>query len=473
MPSDRKKLFLEGPIGTALIRLAIPIILGNVLQTGYQLTDAFWVGRLGAAAVAAVSVSFPVSFLVIALGAGFGIAGATLSAQYMGAGRQDMVNHVAAQTMMMVTLTSIVLGAAGYVLAPYLLDLLEVAPDVYAGALGFMRVSFVGIIFVFLYGMFQALMRGVGETRTPLMIVLGTVVLNFLLDPLFIFGLGPLPPQGVMGAALATLATQGLAAMLGIIIFLRGRHGIQLSWRSFLPDPVYIKRAFFLGLPGSIELSTRGLGPMLLSFLVAGFGTVTLAGYGVGTNILQFVTIPAMGMSQAVSTLVSQNMGAGNLQRASRVTFLGASWSFAILTIVGLIAYVFATTLVAFFVPRVPDVIAEGAQFIRIMCLAWGGIGVQLCVVSAFRASGNMLVAMVLALVSQFVLQFPLAYILSKHTSLQAAGLWWSFPITTVAVAIVSVCWFAQGGWKTTVLTEESRQVAQVAEETIAEDGIR
>jgi Na+-driven multidrug efflux pump len=185
MPNDRKKLFLEGPIGAALIRLAIPIILGNVLQTGYQLTDAFWVGRLGAAAVAAVSVSFPVSFLVIALGAGFGIAGATLSAQYIGAGRQDMVNHVAAQTMMMVTLTSVVLGAAGYVLAPYLLDLLEVGPDVYVGALGFLRVSFVGIIFVFLYGMFQALMRGVGETRTPLMIVFGTVIVNFLLDPLF------------------------------------------------------------------------------------------------------------------------------------------------------------------------------------------------------------------------------------------------------------------------------------------------
>ena len=473
MPNVRQKLFLEGPIGTALIRLAIPIILGNILQTGYQLTDAFWVGRLGAAAVAAVSISFPVSFLVIALGAGFGIAGATLSAQYMGAGRQDMVNHVAAQTMMMVTLTSMVLGAAGYVLAPHLLDLLEVAPDVYAGALGFMRVSFVGIIFVFLYGMFQALMRGVGETLMPLLIVLGTVVLNFLLDPLFIFGLGPLPPQGVMGAALATLATQGLAAILGIIIFLRGRHGIQLSWRSFLPDPVYIKRAFFLGLPGSIELSTRGLGPMLLSFLVAGFGTVTLAGYGVGTNILQFVTIPAMGMSMAVSTLVSQNMGAGSTQRAARVTVLGASYSFGMLSIVGILAYIFAPTLVAFFVPGAPDVITEGAQFIRIMCLAWGGIGIQLCIVSAFRASGNMLVAMVIALVSQFVLQFPLAFVLSKHTSLQAAGLWWSFPITTIAVAIVSVCWFAQGGWKTTVLTEESRQVAQVAEETIAEDGIR
>src|SRR5471032_2259967 len=108
MPYDRQKLFLEGKIGTALTRLAVPIILGNVLQTGYQLTDAFWVGRLGASAVAAVSISFPVTFLVIALGSGLAMAGATLTAQYTGAGRQDMVNHVAAQTMMMVALTSVV-----------------------------------------------------------------------------------------------------------------------------------------------------------------------------------------------------------------------------------------------------------------------------------------------------------------------------------------------------------------------------
>src|ERR1700744_1923613 len=210
MPDERQRLFLEGPIGKALLRLAVPIILSNLLQTGYQLTDAFWVGRLGGAAVAAVAVRFPITFLTIALGAGLAIAGATLSAQYMGAGRQDMVNHVAAQTMLMVAITSAIMGAAGYLVSPYLLELIGVAPDVYLGALGFMRVSFVGIIFVFLYGMFQALMRGVGETRVPLIIVLGTVILNFILDPLFIFGLGWLPPQGVMGAALATLATQGL-----------------------------------------------------------------------------------------------------------------------------------------------------------------------------------------------------------------------------------------------------------------------
>jgi Na+-driven multidrug efflux pump len=443
MPSKRQQLFLEGPIGAALFRLAVPIILGNVLQTGYQLTDAFWIGRLGAAAVAAVSVSFPVTFLVIALGAGFGIAGATLSAQYMGAGRQDMVNHVAAQTMMMVLVTSAVLGTAGYIVAPYLLELVGVAPDVYSGALGFMRVSFIGIIFVFLYGMFQALMRGVGETRIPLL------------------------PHGVMGAAMATLATQALAALLGLAVFLRGRHGIHLSWRAFAPDPSYIKRAFLLGLPGSIELSTRGLGPMLLSFLVASFGTVTLASYGVGSNILQFVTIPGMGMSMAVSTLVSQNIGAGNIGRAERITVLGAGSGFAILSLAGAAAYLFAPALVAFFVPGAPDVIEEGARFVRIMCLAWGGIGIQLCIVSAFRAAGNMLVSMVIALVSQFMFQFPLAYVLSKHTSLQSAGLWWSFPIANIGAAAVSIGWFAQGGWKDTRLTEESQQRAKVAEEGI------
>jgi Na+-driven multidrug efflux pump len=139
-----------------------------------------------------------------------------------------------------------------------LLHLLGVAPDVYAGALGFLRVSFVGIIFVFMFATFQALMRGIGQTRTPLMIVAGTVLLNFLLDPILIFGWGPVPGQGVMDAAYATLITQALAASVGIIIFLRGRHGITLRWSGFKPDPVYLKRAFFLGLPGSVELSTRG-----------------------------------------------------------------------------------------------------------------------------------------------------------------------------------------------------------------------
>jgi putative MATE family efflux protein len=472
MSKPSQRAFIDGPIGKALLQLSVPIILGNLLQTGYQLTDAFWVGRLGASAVAAVSVSFPVTFLVIALGSGLAMAGATLSAQYMGAGRQDMVNHVAAQTMLMVAITSVLLGGAGFYLAPHLLDLLGVAPDVYTGALGFMRASFVGVVFVFLYAMFQSIMRGIGRTRVPLFIVLGTVLLNFVFDPLFIFGWGPIPAYGVMGAALATLATQALAAVLGLLIFLRGRDGIQLSWRSFRPDPAYIKRAFFLGLPGSIELSTRAFGLVVMSFLVASFGTLTIAAYGVGSNILQVITIPAMGLSMAVSTLVGQNIGAGKVERAERVVVLGALAGFAILTVAGFIAYLFAEGFVSFFVPHDANVIQHGAGFLRTMCLAWGGIGIQLCIVSAFRASGNMVTAMVIALFSQWMFQFPLAYVLSKHTTLGPNGIWWSFPAANVAVAIVSVVWFSRGEWKKTRITEEMREAVRVTDESITEEGI-
>lgn len=471
--NNRQALFLEGPIPRALLGLAFPIILASILQTGYQLTDAFWVGRLGASAVAAISVSFPITFLVIALGSGLAMAGATLTAQYMGAGRQDMVNHVAAQTMLMVVISSIFFGALGFSLSPLFLRLLGVAPDVYTNALGFMRVSFIGIIFVFTYAMFQALMRGVGQTRIPLYVVAGTVLLNFVLDPLLIFGWGPLPAQGVMGAAFATLITQALASLVGIIIFMRGRHGIQLNWRGFAPDPAYIKRAFFLGFPGSIELSTRALGLIIMSFLVTSFGTLTIAAYGVGSTILQIITIPVMGMSMAVSTLVGQNIGAGNIDRAARVTRLGAFLSFAILTLTGILAWFFAPWCVRFFIPDDAAVIAEGARFIRIMCLAWGGIGIQLCIVSAFRASGNMLIAMVIAMVSQWIIQFPLAYILSKHTTLLAHGIWWSFPVTNILVAFVSICWFARGSWKTGRLTDDDRQIVKIAEEALIEDGIR
>ncbi|WP_350549644.1 MATE family efflux transporter [Pseudoalteromonas sp. 120-MNA-CIBAN-0494] len=356
-----QQLFLHGSISKALLKLGIPIILINVLQSAYQLTDAFWVGRLGAAQVAAVSISMPVTFLVIAIGAGLAMAGAILSAQYMGAGQQDKVNHVAAQTMLMVTLTAIVLGGIGYMLSPYFLTLLGVEDAVYGDALKFMHVSFIGVIFVFIYAMFQSLMRGIGQTKVPLIIVSVTVLLNFVLDPLFIFGYGSFQGLGVMGAALATLVTQSLAALAGVIIFLRGRHGIQLQLKSFYPDWQYIKQAFFLGAPGSIELSARAFGLIIMSFLVASFGTQTIASYGVGSNVLQMVMIPAMGLSMAVSTLVGQNMGAGNPKRAAQITQLASLWGLLGLSFVGGVAYYFAEHLVAFFIPDDGAVIAKGA----------------------------------------------------------------------------------------------------------------
>lgn len=467
----RPNQLLEGPILKSLITLAVPIVLANVLQAGYQLIDAFWVGRLGGAAVAAVSVSFPVMFLSISLGAGLAIAGSTLIAQYVGAKNERMVNHVAAQTLLMIVSVSVVLGLIGYMLAPRILSLMGVDAQVYGFALGFLRVSFVGLVFNFTFFMFQSIMRGIGEAKLPLYIVGGTVLLNFILDPLFIFGWGPVPALGVMGAALATLGTQMIAALAALFVLFSGSYGIHLSWKDFAPDMTYIRRAFFLGFPASIEMSARALGLTVLTFLIASFGTLAVASYGAGSNILQLVMIPAMGLSMAVSTLVGQNIGAGNIDRAARIGKLGAWLGFWILTAAGAIVFIAAPYIIAFFVPGDATVIAGGAVFLRIMALSWGFLGVQLALTGVLRASGNMVVTMVLTLVSQWVLQFPLAYVLSKHTPLGIEGVWWAFPITYVAVALVTLGIYAKGDWKKKRLTDpEDALTEKVSEEIIAEE---
>src|ERR1700748_2924939 len=164
---NNRQMLLEGPILGSLLKLAIPIMVANILQAAYQLVDAFWVGRLGGTAVAAVSISTPVIFLTMALGIGLAIAGSILIAQYFGAGNQKMVNHVAAQTLLMVISVSVILAFIGYLLSPFFLTALHVAPNVYKGALGFMRISFIGLVFNFSFMVFQSVMRGVGRAVLP------------------------------------------------------------------------------------------------------------------------------------------------------------------------------------------------------------------------------------------------------------------------------------------------------------------
>jgi putative MATE family efflux protein len=455
---------LEGPIIRSLFLLAVPIMGANILQIAYQIVDAFWVGRLGASAIASVSVSMPIMFVMISAGMGFAIAGSTLIAQYVGARDTKMVNHVAAQTMISVIGVSATLGTIGFIAAPYVLELMEVTPEVYANALKFLRVQFVGLPLAFAYFMFQSQMRGTGQVRMPLFIVAVSVGINFVLDPILIFWAG----LGVMGAALATLFAQAIAATVGLRLLFSGRYGIKLSWPAFRPDFVFIKRAFNLGYPASIEQSARGLGMMVMTFLITSFGTVTIAAYGVGGNMLNVVVIPAMGFSLATSTLVGQNIGAGNIHRAERVARLAATLTFSTLSAVGLLAFVFANHIAAFFVPNDKHVIHEASVFIRTVSWSYGFIGLQFALMGVLRASGNMMTAMTISLVSQWCLQFPLAFVLSQHTHLHAHGLWWAFPVANVTTAIVSGLIFARGDWKKRRLTEPSTEI-EAEQEDVAE----
>ncbi len=458
---------VEGPIARSLFLLAVPIMAGNILQIAYQMIDAFWVGRVGAAAVASVSVSMPIMFVLISLGMGFAVAGSTLIAQYVGARDEAMVNHVAAQTLLSMVGISLTLGIIGFILTPYLLDLMQVQPDVYHNAVGFLRVSFAGLPFAFGYFMFQSQMRGIGQVTVPLYIIAGTVTLNFVLDPLLIFN----AHLGVMGAAFATLIAQSIAAAAGLALLFSGRFGIKLRWSALKPDFAFIKRAFNLGYPASIESSTRGLGAAMMTFLITGFGTVTIASYGVGTNVLNFANIPAMGLSMATSTLAGQNIGAGNIHRAERVARFAALLSFSLLSGLGIIAFVFAPEIAGFFVPEDKRVIHEAAVFIRTVSWSFGFIGLQFAFMGVLRASGNLMTAMIISLVSQWCLQFPIAFVLSHRTPMGAHGIWWAFPISNVAIAVIAGIVFSRGGWKRRQLieprTEEEAEQQEIADQVM------
>jgi putative MATE family efflux protein len=458
---------LEGSISRALFLLAVPIMGANILQVAYQVIDAFWVGRLGAAAVASVSITMPVMFVLVALGMGFAIAGTTLIAQYTGARDHKMVDHVAAQTLLTIVAVSIILGATGYFIAPVMLHLLHVAPDVFDGALWFMRIVFIALPFTFLYAMAQALMRGVGEVKAPLYIVASTVFINFVLDPVLIFGKFGMPAWGVTGAAIATLIAQAIAAAVALRLLFSGRFGIHIHWHDFRPDFDFVKRAFLLGYPASIEQSARGLGMMVLTFLIVSFGTVVTASFGVGSNLFNVVIIPAMGFSMATSTLVGQSIGAANVARAEKVARLSGVITFSSLTVVGLLCMVIAPEIVRFFVPEDSRVIAEGAHYIRIVAWSFGFIGLQFALMGVIRAAGEMIPAMVIGLASQWLLQIPLAIALSKYTALGIDGVWWSTPIANVATATVSSLWFVRGSWKTKKLIARTpvQQQQQAVEE--------
>lgn len=455
----------EGPILRSLAALTVPIVFANILQTAYQLTDTFWVGRLGAEAVAAVSLSFPVVFLLISLGSGLGIAGTILVAQHRGRGDQRQVDYVSAQTVVMMLAASVVVTVVGYAVSGPAMRLMGAPTEVLRDATSYLQISFLGMVFMFGFFVYQSLMRGVGDVTTPMLIVLATVVLNLALDPLFIFGWGPVRPFGVAGAALATIGTQAVAMVIGFGLLAGGRHGIRVHLRDLAPDLALAGRMFRLGLPASIEQSTRALGLTAMVFLVATFPTTVVAAYGIGARILSFVIIPSLGLGMATTTLVGQNLGAGNVARAEHIARLSALAGMVVLSALGVAFFFAARPMTAFFVPGETAVIAEGARFMHLMALTFGFIGVQMVTSGTLRGAGATVSAMVLAIISLWVLRFPLAVILSKGTELGADGLWWAFPTSNVLAGLIATVWLLRGRWKHTRIAGVERRGSDLAAE--------
>ena len=452
MSKKKTRKHTEGKILHSLATVALPIIVANLLHTAYQLIDTFWLGRLGADAVAAVSLSFPILFLILSLGLGLTLAGTVIVSQHKGAEDQSSVDFSSSQTVAVIFILSIFLAITGYFTAEPLMQIIGAGPEILADSVSYFKVSSLGFVFLFMFFVFQSLMRGIGNVMMPMYIILVTVFLNLVLDPLFIYGYGVIPGYGVTGAAVASVVTQGLSALAGLYILWRGKHGIRIRWSDMNFNIAWIKRMFELGIPASLEQSTRAAGMTMMVIIVTSFGSEVVAAYGIGARILSLVIIPTLGLSVATTALVGQNIGANKIKRAEKIGNLSNKIAFWGLSGIGVLLFVFARQLTTFFVPDEPKVIEDGTLFIRIMAPGFAFLGVQQILNGVFNGAGFTAASMLISIFSLWIIRFPLAYILSYNTDMGYEGIWWAFPVSNLIAASVAFAYYKMGYWKIRVI---------------------
>jgi putative MATE family efflux protein len=271
---------------------------------------------------------------------------------------------------------------------------------------------------------------------------------------------------------MATLITQALATIVGFIHMYFSREGFQLHFRDFRPDWPLIWKCFRLGAPASAEQAARAMSFTLMTLLVAAFGTIPIAAFGTAMRVINTVMIPALGFSMATSTLVSQNIGAGKVDRAERTNWIAVLMSFVVLQGIGFAIFIWCRPLITYFVPEGGESIDVAVYFTSMFALTIGFVGVQQVITGTLRGAGNTAAALMQAIVTQWVMRFPLAYVLAHHTPLEVDGIWWAMSISNPLGALLTIIWFLGSDWKQTKLLDDVRLEEQVSEAARMEENI-
>lgn len=478
---DRSVDVINGTLVKPLLVLSLPIIATNLMQVGYNIADTFWVGRLGQEAVSALTFSWAIIFLIITLSAGFTVAGTVLVAQNKGAGHPERVHHVAGQTIAFVVLLSAVFSTVGYFLTPLFMTLIGAVPGTmeYLLAVEYTRTMFLGIPFVFAFFIFQGLLQGWGDTRTPMYLMGLGVLLNVLIDPFLILGfqdnvlfsvvglesleetlydMTGFSGFGVQGAAFATIFSRGLGAFLAMGLLVTGRVGIAPRLTDFVPRSDTVRKIVRIGAPASIEQSTRSVGVTILTALVAFTGQEAVAAYGIGTRLTSLVFLPALGLARGTETVVGQNLGAGQKDRAKNAVYAATILIAVVLFFVSILAIVFARPITAIFITgeNANIVIDIGAEYIRIVGLTFVFLGTFRIVQGGFRGSGSTRTAMVFSLLALVVFRVPPAYVLVEWYDWGATGVWYGIAFSNIVIFVLAGLWFLRGTWATTVIAQDA-----------------
>ena len=440
--------FTTAPIGKAVLMLAIPMIMEMIMESIFALVDVFWVGHLGANAIAAVGLTESLMMILYSVAMGVSIGAMALVARRVGEKDLGAAARTATQGIVLGLGMALALGVAGAIFAPDLLRLMGADAQVVATGSGFTRVMLGGNATVFLLFLINAIFRGAGDAAHAMRVLWLGNILNIVLGPCFIFGVGPFPELGVTGAAVATNIGRGTAVLFQIYLLTSGRSKIAIAREHLGLD--------FKVMGSVLRLSGTATFQMLITMtsyigvmrILASFGSAPLAGYTIGFRILMFAMLPSFGLSNAAATLVGQNLGAGHPDRAEQAVWRACYLNAAFLGVTGLFFLIGANWLVGLFT-KDPEVLPYGVSYLRIITAGFLFYAFGTVITQSFNGAGDTRTPTILNLLVFWVLQLPLAWALSRHTSLGPSGVFISLAVCFSVLAVVSATLFRRGHWKT------------------------
>jgi putative MATE family efflux protein len=439
--------FTAGNLNRAILLLAIPMVLEMVLESLFAVVDVFWVGRLGADAVATVGLTESLLSLVFAVGLGLSLSTTAMVARRIGEKDPEGAAVAGVQAIAIGLAISVLIGVPCLFYAPRLLQLMGASPQIIAVGSGYARIALGGSGAIMLLFLNNAIFRGAGDAAIAMRLLWVSNIINLVLDPCLIFGLGPFPRLGVTGAALATFTGRSIGVGYQFYRLVRGTERVRILRRQIHVNLKVLLRLLRVSLTGILQFAIAHTSWIGLVRIVSVFGSAALAGYTIAIRIVIFVILPSWGLSNAAATLVGQNLGAKQPERAATSVWRTGFYNMLFLGGIGILFLIFAEPVVRLFTND-PMVVPLAASCLRI--ISYGNIGYAygMVMLQAFNGAGDTVTPTIVNFFGFWLLEIPLAYFLALHAGLRSSGVYISIVVAEAAIAFASIILFRQGRWQ-------------------------
>ncbi len=449
--SEKPRDFTRGPINSAVILLAIPMMLEMFMESVFVIVDMFWVAKLGADAIAAVGLTEAVITIVYAVAIGLSMATTAMVARRVGENEHEAAGIAAAQSLWLGLFVSLVVGATGLLFAEDILRLMgasDAAIEIGADYTMVMLGGSISILYIFLL---NAIFRGAGDANIAMRSLWLANGINLVLDPILIFGIGPVPEMGVLGAAVATTIgrTIGVLYQLNHLFSISGRIRIRVAHLSLHYEVA--KRLARLSLGGIGQFIIAVSSWIFLMRIVAPYGSAAVAGYTIAVRIIHFTFLPAWGLGNAAATLVGQNLGAQKPMRAERSLWRAAQFNFVTLFVVAVVLLLFAKQAIGVFTSD-PEIINFGADALRFFCYGYPLMAMGMVALQSLNGAGDTDTPTLINFVAFWLIQIPLAWTLEGYFDMGPRGVFWAILIAESIFALLSIWVIRRGRWKATVV---------------------